>query len=260
MKIDAYKKYDFKYNEKVFMENLKKELIQKGYKTLGEFHRLLCTYGVTSYDNARSYYNLRRVIQIDLLKKLCEQLDLNVTEIMFPNGVDPTLSYKATQKIINDMELIFNSFNDIFYIYNDERILEHGVEPSPLRLTDPVTYYKDLRSSIERLNLVIAKYNYCLQQFYYADLCDDMLAFVGNFSTNFLYDVRTKKQLDWQEFKNWKKELVTDDFLKEFYNKYTFMHHDIECSELLKMLKRCLPSELFNDVNNLMPENIRVKE
>ena len=38
MKIDVYKKYDFKYNEKVFMENLKNELIQKGYNTLGEFH------------------------------------------------------------------------------------------------------------------------------------------------------------------------------------------------------------------------------
>ena len=260
MKIDVYKKYDFKYNEKVFMENLKNELIQKGYNTLGEFHELLCTCGVNSYDTARSYYNLRRVIQIDLLKKLCERLDLNVTEIMFPNGIDPTLSYKDIKKIINDMEIIFNSFNDIFYIYNDEYLLKDGIELSPLRLTDPVAYYEDLRISIQRLTLILAKYNYCLQQFYYADLCDDSLKFVGNFSINHLYDIATKKQLDWKEFRNWKKELVTDDFLKEFYNKYTFMHHDIECSELLKMLKRSLPLELFNDINNLMPENIRVKE
>ena len=113
--MDIYKKYDFSYDANTFMKNFRKTIEGKGYTTLGSFHSLLKDLGVNSYDTARSYYNLRRVLPIDLFKAICDELNLNATEIMFPNSTEV-----IQNKYLLDFNDVFQTFVDIFVSYNDE--------------------------------------------------------------------------------------------------------------------------------------------
>jgi hypothetical protein len=58
--VNVYRKYDFQYDEKRFMNNFKNTIVDKGYVTLSLFHELLKTFGINSYDTACSYYNKRK--------------------------------------------------------------------------------------------------------------------------------------------------------------------------------------------------------
>ena len=251
--MDIYKKYDFSYNADVFMKNLKKALIDKGYTTLGSFHELLKGFGVDSYDTARSYYNSRRVLPIDLFKSICDELNLNATEIMFPNSIEV-----VENKELFSFGQIFDTFTDIFVTYNDT--INPIDEENNLRDDSSSRPYKYYESGVNKLRLIISKYNYLLQQFYYADVSDDRLNYIGKISSNLLVERNTKEKLDWYEFKKWKNELITDNFIKDFYDKYTFALYGYNCNELLNIIRKQIPTKLFNDLNDIMPENDRVKD
>ena len=85
--MDIYKKYDFSYDANTFMKNFRKTIEGKGYTTLGSFHSLLKDLGVNSYDTARSYYNLRRVVPLQLFASICKYLNLDATKLMCPNSI-----------------------------------------------------------------------------------------------------------------------------------------------------------------------------
>ena len=84
MRIDIYHKYDFSYNENEYKNNLKEALASKGYNKLSKYVKLFNDLGVTSYETCKSYYSLRRVVPLDVLAKLCDLLELNANQIMFP--------------------------------------------------------------------------------------------------------------------------------------------------------------------------------
>jgi len=260
MAIDVYHKYNFEYNEKTFMENLKKVLNEKGYKTCKDFLELtgkLCNYG-TEY--LRSIYYLRRVIPFKLLVKLCQTIDLNVTEIMFPNSIQITPFKLHFGNYSQDCVNTFYVFNEIFYIYNDEAHPEvvDNEEQRELRINNPDIYYKGLKNCVDVLELILSRYNYLLQKYYFADLPGNELNDLGIFSCEHLINRVTKEKLDFKEFRMWKEQLKLDDFLKDFYNKYTFAHHDEECKVKLAQMKNHIPDDLFMRINNLLPEQDRI--
>lgn len=240
MSVDIYYKYNFRYDKKLYMENLKKTLNEKGIKNLSDFRALLLKCGCESYETARSYYNLRRVLPLNILGSICKNLKLNSDEIMFPNSI---FKYDFTKGIgANTDELNYTS-----------------------SLLQNVFIYNNTSSDyIYTLSLVLAKYNYLLQKHYYASLSNTELTELGNFSTNFLKEKKSNKVLDWHEFLNWEKELVTDDFISEFYDKYTLVCLNskdgeiVECKFLLQNKKDIVDNKIFNDLNNLLPPQDKI--
>lgn len=252
--IDVYKKYDFIYDEKVFMENFKKEIINKGYNTLSKFHELLKSIGLHSYDTARSYYNLRRIIPLDVLAELCIKLDLDADKIMFPNSIIEIKYNKTLASGIEDFRVTFDAFNDTFYL-NNEAIYPDVIKNSPLSTEER---YKHFKNAINRLTLIILKFNYMLQKYNFAGLSNDVLKDIKLFALNFIYDKETNTKLNWDEFVLWKNTLKTEDFLTSFYNKYTFILRDDKCINLFTLMLDYLPLEISEMINNLFPNNERV--
>ena len=239
MMIDVYHRYDFRYDEKKYMKNLKNVIVNKGYKSLSLFHELLKSIGILSYETARSYYNLRRIVTIDVLVKICNKLEINANEIMFPDSI-PQQNYSNVKNNLNDYT---KTFNTIFYIYNIEEHPEVSISND----------YIELEEAINKLSLILSKYNYLLQKYYFADLCNDELNELGNFTVNFIVDRKTNNKVDWSEFILWKKQVKTNDFLQDFYDKYTFGFHDKICAMHLKNMKNHLPDLIYKNINELLP-------
>ena len=246
--INVYRVYDFQYNEKEFMKNFKKAIVDKGYHSLSLFFKLLKKIGINSYDTARSYYNMRRVIPFDVLTKLAIILDLDINKIMFPNSI-PIDTY--SNNIANNhesYETTFNLFNTIFYLYND-----NYNSNIPLNISNQESKYKEIEYAANQLSLIISKYNFLLQKFYFADLSNEELKDVSIFSTRFLVNRITNEKLNWDDIITWKNKSITSDVLKDFYEKYTFSLHNEKCFELFKLMKDNLPEYLFCLINNLLP-------
>ncbi len=249
--LEVYQRYNFNYDEKLFMSNLKKALNEKGIKSLGAFHNLLIGIGVPGYEIARSYYNLRRTVPFDVLVRICEKLDLNATEIMFPGSILDPLCERFIASNHKDYN---NIFNTLYFMYSDS-----------LKSDDEVLDYEKseidetlINNSVEKLSLILHKYNYLLQKFYYADVANTEIKDLGVFSECFLSDRKTLEKLDWHEFKKWKEELKSNDFLEDFYEKYTLTIYDYTFKEIVEYFKNNISKEVFNNLNNLLPENDRI--
>jgi len=248
--MDIYKRYDFSYNEKTFMKNLKNILVEKGYSTLSLFHKLLESIGVTSYETARSYYNMRRVIPFDILSRLCEKIDLNITKIMFPNSI---LEPEYKEYIANDHKVYlttYNLFMNIFPLFKTDYMDDEKIE---------IEFNYDVEKCIYKLSLVLSKYNYLLQKYNYSSLCNLELMDLTSFSFYFIKDRLSGEGFKWEEFIQWRKGLNSIDFLKSFYEKYTLAFQGYECYKILAMNKSYLSDELFNKMKSLLPEEDRTK-
>lgn len=256
--VDIYKRYNFEYDENVYKKNLKEALLNKGYKKLSSFYNLLDECGSSSYETARSYYNLRRTVPLDVFRDICLKLDLNATEIMFPGSIKKFDFNIDKYDSPDGYGKIFLIFNEIFYIYNDE--MHPDIVNEELKQNDPEKYYKELKKNIDKATLILAEYNYLLQKYCFSNICNNELRFFGNISTLYLKDRETNQLLDLKKFLEWKKELKKEDIIKSFYDKYTFVFQDVECKELLQMLKRCVSPSVFTEINNLMPKQDRIDE
>lgn len=244
MIVDVYKRYNFNYDEKLFMSNLKKALNEKGIKSLGAFHYLLTGIGVPGYEIARSYYNLRRTVPFDVFVRICEKLDLNATEIMFPGSILDPLCERFIASNHKDYNIAFIDFYTLYFMYSDS--LKSEIDETLIK------------NSVEKLSLILHKYNYLLQKFYYADVANTEIKDLGVFSEYFLSDRKTLEKLDWHELKKWKEELKSDDFLKDFYEKYTLTIYDYTLKEIIEYFKNNISEEVFNNLNNLLPANDRI--
>lgn len=244
MIVDVYKRYNFNYDEKLFMSNLKKALNEKGIKSLGTFHNLLIGIGVPGYEIARSYYNLRRTVPFDVFVRICEKLDLNATEIMFPGSILDPLCERFIASNHKDYNIAFMDFYIFYFMYSDS--LKSEIDETLIK------------NSVEKISLILHKYNYLLQKFYYADVANTEIKDLRVFSVYFLSDRKTLKEFDWHEFKKWKEELKSDDFLKDFYEKYTLTMYDYTLKEIIEYLKNNISEEVFNNLNNLLPANDRI--
>ena len=253
---DIYHIYDFKYDEKKFMNNFKNIIVEKGYITLSLFHELLKTVGIDSYDTARSYYNKRRVIPVDVLTKLSIKLDLNINKMMFPDSIPVDIYSKNIARNYEAYNRTFDYFNTVFYLYN------YVVNPKikPLTSNDFDSIYSKIEYAANQLSLIISKYNYLLQKFYFSDLNEEEINDVASFSINLLVDRNTNKKLKWDDIIVLKNNLISSDFLNEFYKKYTFSIHDQKCFELLELMKNNLPVTLYRLINNILPECERCVE
>jgi hypothetical protein len=145
-------------------------------------------------------------------------------------------------------------FNTLYFMYSDS-----------LKSDDEFLDYEKseidetlINNSVEKLSLILHKYNYLLQKFYYADVANTEIKDLGVFSEHFLSDRKTFEKLDWHEFKKWKEELKSDDFLKDFYEKYTLTIYDYTLKEIIEYLKNNISEEVFNNLNNLLPANDRI--
>ena len=251
--IDLYREYDFKNDEKRFMINFKNAMLDKGYNSLSLFHELLQTIGINSYDTARSYYNMRRIIPVDILIKLSVKLNLNITEIMFPDSIPVNVYTKNIANNYDAYSRTFNYFNTVFYLYND------AFHPDvTFKNLDRIN--SDIEHAANQLSLRISKFNYLLQKYYFADLNEEELSDISAFSINLLVNRETNEKLNWNDVIDLKKNLLTTDFLKEFYNKYTFSIHNKKCFELLELMKNNLPQNLYQLIKNILPELERVDE
>ena len=242
--LEVYQRYNFNYDEKLFMSNLKKALNEKGIKSLGTFHNLLIGIGVPGYEIARSYYNLRRTVPFDVLVRICEKLDLNATEIMFPGSILDPLCERFIASNHKDYNIAFMDFYTLYFMYSDS--LKSEIDETLIK------------NSVEKISLILHKYIYLLQKFYYADVANTEIKDLGVFLEYFLSDRKTLEKLDWHEFKKWKEELKSNDFLKDFYKKYTLTIYDYTFKEIVEYFKNNISKEVFNNLNNLLPANDRI--
>ena len=242
--LEVYQRYNFNYDEKLFMSNLKKALNEKGIKSLGTFHNLLIGIGVPGYEIARSYYNLRRTVPFDVFVRICEKFDLNATEIMFPGSILDPLCERFIASNHKDYNIAFMDFYTLYFMYSDS--LKSEIDETLIK------------NSVEKISLILHKYNYLLQKFYYADVANTEIKDLGVFLEYFLSDRKTGEKLDWHEFKKWKEELKSDDFLQDFYEKYTLTIYDYTLKEIIEYFKNNVSKEVFNKLNNLLPENDRI--
>ena len=248
--VEVYRIYDFKYDEKIFMNNFKNTIVEKGYNTLSLFRDLLKTIGINSYDTARSYYNKRRVIPVDILTKLSIKFDMNVNQLMFPNSIPVDIYNKNIANNFASYKRTFDCFNTVFYLYND------AIHPEiiTLKFDNLINIYSEIENATNQLSLIISKYNYLLQKYYFAGLNDEELKDISIFTENFIVDRNTYKKPVWDELINWKNNLKTFNFIKDFYEKYTFSLHNKMCFELLELMKNNLPNKLYLLISNLLPE------
>lgn len=254
--LDVYKRYDFKYNDKLFMSNFKKTLNEQGINTLGSFHNFLIGIGVPGYEIARSYYNLRRTIPFDVFAKICEKLNLNATEIMFPNSILNPLCEQSIANNPKDHHNTFNSLNEIYFIYSD------CLNSNDKKIDNKNTKINELliNNLINKISLILHKYNYLLQKYYFADVANTEIKDLVYFSEYYLSDRKTNQKINWFEFVKWKEELKSYDFLNDFYKKYMLTIYDYSLKEIVNFLKDKISVEVFNNLNNLLPENDRFNE
>lgn len=244
MEINVYKKYDFSYDEKQFMKNFKEAIVEKGYKSLSLFYGLLQKFECSSYETARSYYNLRRVIPLKLFASICNYLNLNATKIMYPNSI---FEYNYTNPLAIDAvayKITYFAFLSVFdYKENIEQLF---------KTMNIEEYSESIKKDVYTVSLILSKYNYLLQRYYYAGLSNIELDDMIIFSVNNIVERESNNKFEFKEFLKWKKELKTTDFLDEFYKKYTLSFSDRKCSEILEENKNYLTKELFDLINNLL--------
>lgn len=244
MEIDVYKKYDFSYNEKQFMKSFKEALAEKGYNSLTSFYGLVKKFDYYSYETIKSYYNLRRVVPLQLFASICKYLNLDATKLMCPNSI---YEYNYKQPIAADSvsrRNTFFCFNSVFY---DKESIELLMEDNGYEKFNDFT-----KKEVYTLSLILSKYNYLLQKYYYASLSNSELNDLVMFSFNHIMERKTNSSFDFKEFVKWKKELKTTDFLDEFYKKYILSYNGCICRELLKENKSYFTKELFDMINNLL--------
>ncbi len=245
MEINVYKKYDYCYNEKQFMKNLKEAIAEKGYNSLSLFYSLLQKFGCTSYETARSYYNLRRVVPMKLFASICIFLQLNATKLMFPNSI---FEYNYNRPIAVDSISYRTTYFLFLSVFEFKENLEYKFETM-----NKEEYSEQIKNDVYLVALILSKYNYLLQRYYYASLSnvefDDMITF----SINNIVERESNDKFEFEKFLKWKKELKTSNFLDEFYKKYTLSFGGCKCSEILKRNKGYLTKELFDLINDLLP-------
>ena len=242
MRIDIYHKYDFSYNENEYKNNLKEALASKGYNKLSKYVKLFNDLGVTSYETCKSYYSLRRVVPLDVLAKLCDLLELNATKIMFPKSIP---LFEFNKPIAND-------------VYTSQHV--YMLFLSMLEIKDNIgkkEVLNKIKKDIDELTLYIARYNYSIQKYNYANVSNLEITDIGYFSERFLVKRLTKEALDWDEFRKWNKTIKSEDFITEFYNKYEFIYND-DYIKIIKEYKDVLPLDLVDSINNILAMNDRI--
>lgn len=244
MEINVYKKYDYSYDEKQFMNSFKEAIVEKGYTSLTLFYGLLQKFGYSSYETARSYYNLRRVVSLKLFASICNYLHLNATKLMYPNSI---FEYNFSRPLISDPESSRTTYLHFISVFDHKENIEYLIKDIGSEKFNEI-----LKNDIYFLSLILAKYNYLLQRYYYAGLSNSELNDLVLFSVNHIIERETNNKFEYNKFKIWKKELKTTDFLDEFYKKYTLSFNDRKCNEILKENKCYFNKELFDSINNLL--------
>lgn len=244
MEIDVYKKYDYSYDEKQFMKSFKEALVEKGYTSLSLFYGLLQKFGYSSYETARSYYNLRRVVPLKLFASICNYLDLNATKLMYPSSI---FEYNFSRPLVSDAESGRTTYLHFISVFDHKENIEYLIKD-----IGSEKFNESLKNDIYFLSLILAKYNYLLQRYYYASLSNAELTDFGMFSENHIVDRETNSKFEFKEFEKWRKEIKTTDFLDEFYKKYTLGFMTRKCSEIFKENKSYFTKEIFDLINNLL--------
>ena len=125
MEIDVYKKYDYSYDEKQFLKAFKEAIVEKGYTSLALFYGLLQKFGCSSYETARSYYNLRRVVPLKLFSSICKELNLNATKLMYPNSI---FEYDFSRFIMLDAVSARTTFSHFISVFDCKENIEYLIE------------------------------------------------------------------------------------------------------------------------------------
>lgn len=244
MEINVYKKYDFTYNEQQFMKSFKETLIEKGYTSLSLYYGLLQKFGCSSYETARSYYNLRRVVPIELFSSICNYLKLNATKLMYPGSI---FEYDFNRPLIFDTVSSRTTFSCFCSVFDYEENIE-----ILFKSMNKEEYSKHLKEDVSSVGVILAKYNYLLQKYYYAGLSNSERLDLELFSIHHIIKREDNSKFETKEFEIWKKELKTTNFIDEFYKKYTLCFNDRKCSDILRNNKKYLTKEVFSLINNLL--------
>ena len=244
MEINVYKKYDFSYNEKQFMKSFKEAIVEKGYTSLALFYGLIQKFGYSSYETARSYYNLRRVVPLELFASLCKYLNLNATKLMYPSSI---FEYNFSRPIMLDAVSSRTTFSHFLSVFEHEENLKILFETMTKE-----EYNESVKNDIYHVALILAKFNYLLQKYYFAGLSNSELIDLQLFLINHFVERETNSKFDFKVFDKWKKEIKSTDFLDAFYQKYALCFIDRKCSEIIKTNKNYLTKEVFSLINNLL--------
>ena len=244
MEINIYKKYDYSYDEKQFMKSFKEALVEKGYTSLGLFYSLLKKFDKDfKYETAKSYYNLRRVVPLKLFAYICNYLDLNATKLMYPNSI---FEYNFSRTLVSDADSGRTTYLHFISVFDCKENIEYLIND-----IGSERFNESTKNDIYFLSLILAKYNYLLQRYYYASLSNSELIDFRIFSEYHIVDRKNNAKFDFNEFEKWKKEIKTTNFLDVFYQKYTLSFEGRKCSEILKENKSCFTKEIFDLINNL---------
>jgi hypothetical protein len=144
------------------------------------------------------------------------------------------------------LDKLFDIINTIFYEFNNSR--------HPEVQTNINDRINELEEYINLLSMILSRYNYFLQKYYFADLSNEELLELGMFCNFFIVEREILRPINLHEFKVLIKNSGTEDFIKEFYNKCTLALNDIPLIEYLNEMIDFIPDYLIDLIINLLPE------
>ena len=246
MEINIYKTYGFGFDANRYVQNFKAALDAADINKPGDFNKLLKASGIQSYDyeTVKSYFYGRRIPPLDIFFAVCKALRLNADAIAFPDSVmDPVYD-----KDICECE---DCFRNVFYPYNPS---EDGKTPENLtELFDAETYESD----VDRLALILARYNYLIQKYRFAAVSDDELMQICCFTKRYIINRSKDGVIDVEEVTKWIRRCDEEDFLEAFYDQYTLGFYTMNCRSLLNIMSTAIDAGLIGYAEQLLPPKDR---
>ncbi len=243
MDINIYRTYSFDFDTNIYIKEFKKALDNSGVKKPAQFNQLLQNAGIKDYDfeTVKSYFYGRRVPPLNIFIAVCKSLRLCADRIAFPQSIQNPL-YDGD---ISDCEYLFGN---IFYPYsppiNDD---------IPVDLTE-FFYAETYESDVDKLALILSRYNYLIQKYHYAAVSGDELAQISLFTERYIIDRANDGVTDSERVIEWIRNCEDEDFLKSFYDKYTIGFYSMSCHSLLDILSTAIEGKFIRYAEQLLPD------
>lgn len=253
MDFDIYRPYEFHFDQDVYIKELKKALDEHGKTKPADLNKLLKEAGVNDidYETVKSYFYGRRVPPFDVFVAICKSLDLNADKIAIPQSVQ-TPTYKGELSDGDAWRKCWECFTNVFYPYESK---DDGAPIGVAEYFNADTYESD----VDEIAAILARYNYLMQKYHYAEVSEDEFDQLCKFSARHIVE-RRGGQADPQEVVNWIYDCEDPDIVTGFYNKYTLGFYGKSCHSLLEISSTVIDDKLIKYAAQLLPKQDKFGE
>lgn len=249
MDINIYKTYRFDFDTDTYLKEFKKSLADSNITKPAQFDQLLKKAGITEYDyeTVKSYFYGRRIPPLNVFIAVCKSLNLSADKIAFSQSIQ-------NPQYNGDLSCCEDLFRNVFYPYNYSK-KEDVFEDLDL-LFSAETYESD----VDEIALMLSKYNYLIQKYHFASVSNDEFEQIYIFTKKYIIDRNRDIDTKPEQVMQWIRSCKVDEFLEEFYDKYTIGFYTMSCSSLLKTLSKAIQKEYIGYAAQLLPAQDMFRE